>query len=311
VRNYSVIIPYFTVDLHYITFCCSIIFYVYLNSHIIHLGEEVLLRPQPQGLLIVAYRGVIAMSKVVTIGTAIAALVSSSALAADIPLKAPQQQPIVSWTGCYLGANVGAGWAHKEFKDPVLAAPAVADYGHANGSGPLAGGQVGCDYQWNRLVLGVRGSYDWSSIDTRNTMAPSRPDLNMHLRMRDLAAVTGRLGFTWSPNVLVYADGGAVWSREREDVFFTAPGIRAESARFTANGWTVGGGMEVMLASNFSFFAEFNHMDFGTSRACHTLAPGIGFIGTPCANGGNTIDTKQTVNAVTVGLNYRFGGVRY
>ena len=44
---------------------------------------------------------------------AIAALMGTPAFAADLALKAPPPPPpAASWTGCYIGANVGGIWEH-------------------------------------------------------------------------------------------------------------------------------------------------------------------------------------------------------
>jgi outer membrane immunogenic protein len=51
----------------------------------------------------------------IAIGVAtIAAVVGAPALAADMPVKAPPRAPapIYSWTGWYVGGNVGYGWGH-------------------------------------------------------------------------------------------------------------------------------------------------------------------------------------------------------
>src|ERR1043165_2214597 len=48
-------------------------------------------------------------------------LVAGAAQAADMPLKAPRAAPYVfSWTGCYIGGNVGGAWARQ---DAVAVAP--------------------------------------------------------------------------------------------------------------------------------------------------------------------------------------------
>jgi len=41
---------------------------------------------------------------------AIAALISTPALAADMAVKAPLPSPVYDWTGFYFGVTAGAGW---------------------------------------------------------------------------------------------------------------------------------------------------------------------------------------------------------
>src|SRR6266545_1661299 len=53
--------------------------------------------------------------------TALVGLIAGPAIAADLAVKAPVYKgpspPVViySWTGCYIGANIGGGWARKSW----------------------------------------------------------------------------------------------------------------------------------------------------------------------------------------------------
>jgi outer membrane immunogenic protein len=79
---------------------------------------------------------------------------SGSAIAADMatkmPAKAPPPAPapVYSWTGCYIGGNVGGGWAGKSFTEGAHSTLVGARDGSHTASGWLGGGQVGCDYQF-------------------------------------------------------------------------------------------------------------------------------------------------------------------
>ena len=50
-------------------------------------------------------------------------LAASQASAADLPRKAPAYvppaPPPLTWTGCYIGANVGGAWGRFELDAPV------------------------------------------------------------------------------------------------------------------------------------------------------------------------------------------------
>ena len=77
---------------------------------------------------------------------------ASVASAADMPVKAPVYRApvatIYNWTGCYVGAHVGGGWARTEFTNTAD----TTDFGHLDPGegftythdGFIGGGQVGC-----------------------------------------------------------------------------------------------------------------------------------------------------------------------
>src|SRR5262245_28424338 len=87
------------------------------------------------------------------------------AIAADLSVKAPIKPPppVLSWTGCFIGANVGGGWADKDYFDPLAAPPENNLSGH-RASGAIGGGQVGCDYQFGRWVVGVEGAGEAANL---------------------------------------------------------------------------------------------------------------------------------------------------
>src|SRR2546430_12792524 len=67
---------------------------------------------------------------------------------------APAPVPECNWTGFYIGVNGGGQFGHSENKD-------IDDYWNPDRpwgydeSGFVAGGQVGYNFQWNWLVLGI------------------------------------------------------------------------------------------------------------------------------------------------------------
>jgi len=167
------------------------------------------------------------MKKILLASSAL--VMAGSAFAADIrmPIKAQVAAPVpYSWTGCYIGAQVGYGWGNKNFSDPTGTGFAPAgSVTRDNIRGGLAGGQIGCNYQFaGNWVVGVEGEYAWANIkgDTladpffsgKNTAFSSKTDA--------LASVTGRVGYAFD-RVLLYAKGGAAWARDQYHI--TLPGV--------------------------------------------------------------------------------------
>ena len=89
------------------------------------------------------------------------------ASAADLPVKArPMPVAVFSWTGFYIGGNLGGAWAHHNFND-VFFPNLSFDGGTGNGRF-IGGGQVGFNYQINQFVWGVEGTFDWASTNNGN-----------------------------------------------------------------------------------------------------------------------------------------------
>src|SRR6476646_2127690 len=108
------------------------------------------------------------------------ATLTGSAIAADLGARAPipyqpppPPVPIFSWNGCYIGGNIGGGWASKSSNDITGAVTGVigADLGSHTASGFIGGGQIGCDYQAGVWVVGVQGMFDGSGMQGSNTDA--------------------------------------------------------------------------------------------------------------------------------------------
>src|SRR4030088_2983353 len=97
------------------------------------------------------------------------------ATAADMAIKArPVVAPVMyNWAGCYIGGNVGGGWARIDTTRvlDVTGAPAFANYGRENDSAFIGGGQAGCDFiAGSSLVFGVQGQFDFGDIKGRHAI---------------------------------------------------------------------------------------------------------------------------------------------
>jgi outer membrane immunogenic protein len=100
------------------------------------------------------YKPSFATSVRTTLATAALVSTTLAATAADlrpVPYKAPPAPPppLYSWSGCYIGGNIGGGWASKSANDVAGIVTGVpgADLGSHTASGVIGGGQIGCDYQ--------------------------------------------------------------------------------------------------------------------------------------------------------------------
>jgi outer membrane immunogenic protein len=239
-----------------------------------------------------------------------ALLGTSVASAADLPAgaytKAPPVDPApMSWSGCYLGGNVGAGWDRVNAGEVGFAGVPTPflDYGSNTGSSLIGGGQIGCDYQFNsNWVVGLQGKAEFGDINSSNLVA-AFPGITAAFKLKNTETLTARLGYTIAPTVLAYVKGGAAWSNVYAAA--TAVGVAGETADFRMMGYTVGGGLEWMFAPGWSVFGEYNYMDFGTKNVNFPstgLLPGFGSAGALADTNAVRLKAQEAV----VGVNYKF-----
>jgi outer membrane immunogenic protein len=244
-----------------------------------------------------------AISAVLGIGAA-----SAADLAARPYTKAPVYGPApVSWSGCYIGGNVGGGW--DSFNAGQVAFAGVptpfVDYGGNNGSSMIGGGQIGCDYQFApRWVIGIQGQADFGTINSSNAVA-AFPGITAQFQVKNIETLTGRVGYLVAPAVLGYVKGGAAWTNTSASAVVVPGGFVGESANFTMTGYTVGGGLEWMFAPGWSVFGEYNYMDFGTKNVNFPstgIVPGFG----PAGALADTNAVRLTTQTAIAGINYKF-----
>jgi outer membrane immunogenic protein len=276
------------------------------------------------------------MKKVLSATIGLLALSAMPAVAANLPVKArpmPAMAPVYNWTGCYVGGNVGGGWARSRNTwsgiteagtafaagaATVLPAAANADL---NATGFVAGGQVGCNYQvGGNFLLGIEGDLQYTSFDVTRvavslgntnggpaTIVPG--NITESFSSRWLSTIRGRAGFTTGP-VLFYATGGAAIANIRlaDQLCFPTAGIpicNTAASSDTRLGWTVGGGIEWMFAANWTVKAEYLYVDFGTITNT-SLAVAIGTGATPFPGATIAHNHRVTENIARVGVNYKF-----
>jgi outer membrane immunogenic protein len=223
------------------------------------------------------------------------ALLSASltAVAADLPVKAAPAPmvPLSTWTGCYIGGNVGGTWGSGDVT--VVTGATVATRSGDN-SGFAGGGQIGCDFQSGSFVFGFRNLFDWSDRESSGAFATGAlTGYTATLKNNWVDLLTGRIGYSVQPNWLLYFQGGAAW-RESSLSLYTPAGVLVGETGRTRSGWTIGVGSEYKFSPNWSAFIEYNYADFGTRTGVFT-AP----IGTVSAS------AKSNVSLLLVGLNWR------
>lgn len=262
----------------------------------------------------------------VLLAIAAAALASTPALAADLAPMAPEYYkapPVVmapqTWTGFYFGGDVGGAWSHTDGSWAGLpSAAAFGAYptgGDLNGSGFLAGGHVGYNYQFApSWVLGVEGDWTWTRAGGSNSqnwtaygtgLPIPGSATTMDATVDWLASIRGRLGYLVTPNVLAYVTGGAAWGNVHYSASAANPatGYLATTAfNNTSDGFVVGGGLEWAMTSHWSLRGEYLYYRLASAQGAVAAGTPAAFAAFPSSfSWGHT-----SVGVARAGLSYKF-----
>lgn len=192
------------------------------------------------------------MKKFLLAGIAAAALSSAPALAADYPVKGPVA-PMWTWTGFYIGGNLGAIGIQSHNEPGGQFNPSGADWAY--------GGQLGANVQWGNLVLGVETSGDWSKLMAQRLCANTTFSCNLGLNHQ--YDVRGRVGLAMN-NTLLYGTAGKAWSDPHGFTETPPQGGVMFPGGTHRSGTVWGGGVEFAMAGNWILGAEYLHTNFGT-----------------------------------------------
>jgi outer membrane immunogenic protein len=231
---------------------------------------------------------------------AIVLLFGTPVLAADMPVKAPPPPaaPVWSWTGFYVGGNVGYGFgAGSQGIVDTNPVGAIDLFRTAIPSGGFGGGQIGYNWQGgSRFVLGVEADFQAASIKGSYTAIGTAAFLETHsINVNWFDTVRGRVGYAFD-RTLVYATGGLAYGKVDSRISApAAPGVFVRRNDIQA-GFVVGGGLEYKIMPGWSAKAEYQYIDLGSKS----------LVGTPGFAGFSTNALDTAFHTVRVGLNYQF-----
>jgi outer membrane immunogenic protein len=233
--------------------------------------------------------------------TAIALALGGSAVAADLPSReAPPvyvpPPPIFTWTGLYLGGEVGYQWGDVTKSSFNSAGAFAANEPTGLPTGVVGGAHIGYNWQMSQIVIGLEGDVEGSSlhsssVDTTGVVSTSA-------REPFEASIRGRVGFAWD-RALIYGTGGAAFgSLHNTATNLTTGGV--DTFDTSRVGWTVGGGVEYAVSNNWSIRAEYRYTDLGNFTDTLTNSTGA------MAGGPFAIHIHNIDNAVRAGFSYKF-----
>ncbi|HEY4403896.1 MAG TPA: outer membrane protein [Xanthobacteraceae bacterium] len=181
------------------------------------------------------------MKRIARAAALLVTIAAGAAAAADLPRSsyytAPAPLSTYSWTGPYLGGNLGYEWGATS-NNPTRP------------SGFAGGVQGGYNWQSGQLVLG--GEADLQISGANDTFAPwkfSNPWFG---------TVRGRAGYAVN-NILIYGTAGIALGELQAQSF----GLVSEN--HTNVGWTAGAGVEAGFAPNWSAKVEYLFVDLASN----------------------------------------------
>lgn len=215
------------------------------------------------------------MSRIAFLAAAAVIVAAAPAYAADLPAYEPAPAAIApaqsNWTGGYVGAQAGYGWGRSTNKNGVR---------NTKPDGALVGGYAGYDYQFDGspVVVGIDTDLNYNTAHDRKGGA--RNDLNWS------GATRAKIGYAMD-RAMVYGAGGVAYGEQKLKV------AGAGSDSKTAVGYTVGGGVEALVADNVTARVEYRYTDYGSEKMKLTPA---------------SSKSELTENRVTAGVAYKFSG---
>jgi outer membrane immunogenic protein len=205
--------------------------------------------------------------------------------------------PVFTWTGFYLGGNIGGAWAHRDVTDSFLG----VNFNNGNNDGVfIGGGQLGYNWQVGYAVLGFEWDFDGvaNNNNTGTVFIPTVGAIQVTANNRWITTLAARFGVTngyW----LFYGKAGGGWVGTDD---FTVTNLTTGASVTVSNnnsnsGWLVGVGIEWAFLPNWSAKLEYNFLALD-SRSFTVPA---GFLA-----GDTFTQSNRDVQMLKVGVNYLF-----
>ena len=247
--------------------------------------------------------------KKVVIAAALALGIAAPAFAADMPMKAAPMAPplpIFSWTGFYIGGNIGGAWSNDRWNDTLF----VTNFNNGNNGAFIGGGQIGGNYQIGQFVIGAEWDFDWAANHnnsagvfipgTGNTFAVTANN-------RWISTVAARFGWAVN-NWMFYGKAGGGWVGSNNlTVTNLTTGVSLTCGNFLNScgnnngGWLLGAGFEYAFTNHWTVKAEYDYLGLGNRTF---VVPA----GAPFLAGDTFTSNNRNVQMVKIGVNYLFGG---
>jgi outer membrane immunogenic protein len=242
-------------------------------------------------------------------------LIVVPALRAQSTSKPPEQY---TFRGFYVGVNGGGSWASTDNRFTPL--PDATTFGalsptklSPDPTGGFGGGQVGYNWQFGRLVLGLEADIQGGNVEGLTTVTPivmnngasagAGTFLLAHHDMSYFGTVRPRVGVVGWKRFLFYGTGGLAyghvnWTATTDYSAQFGPVYTATADEIRA-GWTAGGGVEALVTQHWTVRGEYLYYDLGGHSVIANGVPAI-----PPNQVGYAQESKG--HLFRVGLSYRW-----
>jgi outer membrane immunogenic protein len=242
---------------------------------------------------------------------------SAAALAKPHHPPPPPPPPAWSWAGYYAGVNLGYGWGSsnvtQDFINSGTGAVVNISSGTVHPDGVIGGGQIGYNWQYGNWIPGleadIQGSGQRGSLTLicpagvcSTTGNPVTTSLTEKLEW--FGTVRARLGWTVTPETMIYATGGLAYGEINDSGNITDT-VTTTGFSFskTSVGWAAGGGFESHLTGNWTWKLEYLFLALDEPSGAFTT-PIIPARITPPST--VNLDPVFTDSIVRAGLNYKW-----
>jgi outer membrane immunogenic protein len=209
---------------------------------------------------------------------------------------------VFSWTGFYIGANIGGAWANN-WTDTLF----LTNFNNNNNGVFIGGGQIGGNYQIGNFVIGGEWDFDWAANNNGGTgvVIPAVGTFVVTNNNRWITTVAARFGYAID-HWLLYGKAGGGWIGNNNNLTVTnvTTGVSLTCGNFTncgqtTGGWLVGAGAEYAFTNNWTVKFEYDYLGLGNRTfVIPATAPFLA---------GDTFTTNnRNVQMVKVGVNYLF-----
>jgi len=255
--------------------------------------------------------------KKIAITAALALSIATPVLAADMAVKAPPPppMPVFSWTGFYIGANIGGAWSNNRWNDTLF----LTNFNNNNNGVFIGGGQIGGNYQIGQFVIGGEWDFDWAANNNNSTgvFIPGVGNIVVTNNNRWITTVAARFGWAID-HWLLYGKAGGGWvGSNNVNITNLTTGVSFNCGTFSGftncgnntGGWLVGAGFEYAFTNNWTVKVEYDYLGLGNRTF---VVPATA----PFLAGDTFTSNNRNVQMVKIGVNYLFnwgapGAARY